>query len=176
MVTQDRKAREQAAKKLEEGEAFLAANRKNEGVRTLASGLQYKVLQEGNGSSPKATDTVSVNYRGTFVDGTEFDSSYGRGEPSSLPVKGVIRGWTEALQLMKTGSRWQLLVSADLAYGERQFGRIPPNSALVFEIELLTVKESAAPAAGEPKDTRTTSADKPPTGKGSRGQPARPGK
>jgi FKBP-type peptidyl-prolyl cis-trans isomerase FklB len=127
-------------KNKKEGEAFLAENKKKEGVKTLPSGLQYKVIKEGTGKTPKATDTVTTNYRGTLLDGSEFDSSYKRGQPVSFPVNGVIPGWTEALQLMKTGSRWQLFIPSNLAYGERGPGAIGPNATLVFEIELLAVK------------------------------------
>jgi FKBP-type peptidyl-prolyl cis-trans isomerase FklB len=127
-------------KNKKEGEAFLAENKKKTGVKTLPSGLQYKVIKEGTGKAPKATDTVSTNYRGTLIDGTEFDSSYKRGQPVSFPVNGVIPGWTEALQLMKTGSKWQLFIPSSLAYGEKGPGMIGPNAVLVFEIELLAVK------------------------------------
>jgi FKBP-type peptidyl-prolyl cis-trans isomerase FklB len=131
-----------------EGEKFLAENKTKEGVKTTASGLQYKVLKEGSGAQPKGNDTVTVNYRGTLIDGTEFDSSYKRGEPASFPVGGVIKGWTEALQLMKTGSKYQLFIPANLAYGERGAGRdIAPNSTLIFEVELLDVKPPAGGAA-----------------------------
>ena len=124
-----------------EGEAFLAANKGKEGVKTTSSGLQYKIIKDGNGQTPKATDTVTVNYRGTLIDGTEFDSSYKRGEPASFPVNGVIPGWTEALQMMKVGSKWQLFLPPAIAYGERGQGRvIGPNAALIFEVELLSVK------------------------------------
>jgi FKBP-type peptidyl-prolyl cis-trans isomerase FklB len=122
------------------GEAFLAENKKKDGVKTLPSGLQYKVIKEGTGKVPKATDTVTTHYRGTLIDGTEFDSSYKRGQPASFPVNGVIPGWTEALQLMKTGSKWQLFIPSNLAYGERGSGTIGPNAVLVFEIELIAVK------------------------------------
>jgi FKBP-type peptidyl-prolyl cis-trans isomerase FklB len=128
-------------KNKKEGEAFLEANKKKEGVKTLPSGLQYKVITEGTGKMPKATDTVTVNYRGTFVDGTEFDSSYKRGQPATFPVKGVIKGWTEALQLMKEGSKWQLFIPASLAYGENAPPQIGPNAVLIFEVELISVKE-----------------------------------
>ncbi len=125
-----------------EGEKFLADNIKKEGIKTTASGLQYKVVTEGTGASPKATDTVSVHYKGTLIDGNEFDSSYSRGQPASFPVNGVIKGWTEALQLMKVGSKWQLFIPSDLAYGERGAGRnIGPNSTLIFDVELLSIKE-----------------------------------
>jgi len=129
-------------KNKKEGEAFLAENKKKEGVVTLPSGLQYKVIKEGDGQTPKETDTVTVNYRGTLLDGTEFDSSYKRNEPATFPVKGVIPGWQEALQLMKTGSKWQLFVPAGLAYAERGAGNvISPNSTLIFEVELLSIGE-----------------------------------
>ncbi len=124
-----------------DGETFLAENKKKPGVVTLPDGLQYKVIKEGTGKVPKATDTVTVNYRGTLVDGTEFDSSFKRGEPASFPVNGVIPGWTEALQKMKTGSKWQLVVPSNLAYGERGAGNvIGPNAVLIFEVELLSIK------------------------------------
>jgi len=124
-----------------EGAEFLASNKAKPDVKTLPSGLQYKVLAEGKGTQPKPTDQVTVNYRGTLVDGTEFDSSYKRGEPATFPVDGVIKGWTEALPLMKTGSKWQLFVPAALAYGERGAGReIPPHATLIFEVELVGVK------------------------------------
>jgi FKBP-type peptidyl-prolyl cis-trans isomerase FklB len=123
------------------GEEFLAANKDKEGVVTLPSGLQYKILTEGTGPQPTAADTVVCNYRGTLVNGTEFDSSYKRGQPATFPVSGVIKGWTEALQLMPVGSKWQLFIPSDLGYGPRGQGReIGPNSALIFEVELLSIK------------------------------------
>ena len=132
---------EMAAKNLDESKKFLAENQKKEGIKTLPSGLQYKVLMEGSGKMPKAEDTVTVNYKGTLIDGTEFDSSYKRGQPATFQVKGVIKGWTEALQLMKEGSKWQLFIPPELAYGERGAGRdIGPNATLIFEVELLTIK------------------------------------
>ena len=131
-----------AVKNLAAGKTYLAENAKKEGVKTLASGLQYKVLAEGTGASPKATDTVTVNYRGTLIDGTEFDSSYKRGEPATFRVDRVIPGWTEALQLMKEGTKWQLFIPADLAYGERSAGPIEPNSTLIFEVELIAIKQA----------------------------------
>jgi len=135
------KRQEAGGKAKKEGEDFLAANKTKEGVKTLPSGLQYKVLAEGTGPQPKATDEVTVNYRGTLIDGTEFDSSYKRGEPATFPVGHVIKGWTEALPLMKTGAKWQLFIPAELAYGERGAGaNIPPNSALIFEVELISIK------------------------------------
>ena len=121
-----------------EGEDFLAENAKKEGVVTTDSGLQYKVLEAGEGPKPSATDTVSVNYRGTLIDGTEFDSSYKRGQPVSFPVNGVISGWTEALQLMSEGAKWELYIPSDLAYGPGGTGGpIGPNATLIFEVELL---------------------------------------
>lgn len=128
-------------KNKKEGETFLAENKKKEGVKTTASGLQYKVIKDGNGKKPKATDTVTVHYKGTLIDGTEFDSSYKRGEPTSFPVNQVIAGWTEALQLMNVGSKWQLFIPANLGYGDRGAGpQIGPNAALVFEVELISLK------------------------------------
>jgi FKBP-type peptidyl-prolyl cis-trans isomerase FklB len=140
------RAKELAEKNKEEGEAFLAENKKKEGVITLPSGLQYKVITEGTGEIPKLTDTVTVNYRGTLIDGTEFDSSFRRGQPATFTVNGVIAGWIEALQLMKVGSKWQLFIPSTLAYGERGAGRdIGPNATLIFDIELLSIKEGAKP-------------------------------
>jgi len=124
-----------------EGEAFLAKNKAAQGVVTLPSGLQYKVLKEGDGKKPSAADTVQVNYRGTLIDGTEFDNSYRRGAPATFAVKGVIPGWTEALQQMPEGSKWQLYVPPQLAYAEKGSGRnIGPNETLIFDVELLAVK------------------------------------
>ncbi|HXZ26036.1 MAG TPA: FKBP-type peptidyl-prolyl cis-trans isomerase [Nitrospiria bacterium] len=134
-----------AEKNKKDGEAFLAENKKKPGVKTLPSGLQYKVITDGKGPIPKASDTVTTNYKGTLIDGTEFDSSYKRGEPATFPVSGVIKGWTEALQLMKVGSKWELYVPADLAYGPRGAGQvIGPNSTLVFEVELVSIGEKKA--------------------------------
>jgi FKBP-type peptidyl-prolyl cis-trans isomerase FklB len=125
-----------------EGEAFLAENKKKEGVKTLPSGLQYKVIKAGTGKIPKLTDTVTAHYRGTLINGTEFDSSYKRGQPANFQVSGVIRGWTEALQLMQEGSRWQLFIPSNLAYGEKGAGNvIGPNEMLIFEIELISIQE-----------------------------------
>ena len=132
-----------AEKNKQEGDAFLAENKKKEGVKTLESGLQYKIITEGAGKTPKAGDTVTVNYRGTLIDGTEFDSSYKRGQPATFPVSGVIKGWTEALQLMKEGAKWQLFIPANLAYGDKGAGgTIGPNAVLIFEVELISVKEA----------------------------------
>ena len=143
-VQQKRMAAEQEArgaegeKNLAAAKAFLEANAAKEGVKTLPSGLQYKVLTEGAGPKPKAEDVVTVNYRGTLIDGTEFDSSYSRGKPASFPLNKVIKGWTEGLQLMGEGSKWILYVPPDLGYGPGGAGaKIPPQSALVFEVELL---------------------------------------
>lgn len=140
VARQEAQAKELAGKNQDEGAAFLAENGQKEGVITLESGLQYKVLEEGSGKSPQATDTVTVHYRGTLIDGSEFDSSYGRGEPATFPVGGVIAGWTEALQLMKEGAKWQLVIPPSLAYGERGAGPvIGPNATLVFDVELISV-------------------------------------
>src|SRR5271154_2442059 len=130
------------------GDAFLAANKTKDGVVTLPSGLQYKILTEGTGPKPTATDTVVCNYKGTLLDNTEFDSSYKRGQPATFPVGQVIKGWTEALQLMPVGSKWQLFVPSDLAYGQRSpGGEIGPNSTLVFEVELLSIQPKPEPKA-----------------------------
>lgn len=123
-----------------DGEKFLADNKKKEGVKTTASGLQYKVIKDGTGKTPKATDRVVTHYRGTFINGTEFDSSYKRNEPAEFGVGDVIRGWTEALQLMKEGAKWQLFIPYNLAYGEGGRPGIPPSSMLIFDIELISVK------------------------------------
>lgn len=131
---------EAGAKANEEGVKFLAENAEKPGVKTTDSGLQYVVVEEGSGATPKATDVVRTHYRGTLIDGTEFDSSYARGEPAEFPVNGVIAGWTEALQLMQVGDKWKLFIPADLAYGERGAGQdIPPNATLIFDIELLEI-------------------------------------
>jgi len=137
---QQEKTKELAEKNKKEGEAFLAGNKKKDGVITLASGLQYKIIKNGEGKLPKADDSVTVNYRGTLIDGTEFDSSYKRSQPATFQVNGVIPGWTEALQLMKEGSKWQLFIPANLAYGERGAGRdIGPNAVLIFEVGLIKI-------------------------------------
>jgi len=128
-----------------DGEAFLAANKAKEGVVTLPSGLQYKVITTGTGPKPTASDSVVCNYRGTLIDGKEFDSSYKRGQPATFPVSGVIKGWTEALQLMPVGSKWQLFVPSELGYGERGTGAdIGPNATLIFEVELLSIQAKDA--------------------------------
>jgi FKBP-type peptidyl-prolyl cis-trans isomerase FklB len=128
------------------GDAFLAANKTKEGVVTLPSGLQYKILTQGTGPKPTATDTVVCNYKGTLLDNTEFDSSYSRNQPLTIPVGGVIKGWTEALQMMPVGSKWQLFIPSDLAYGPSAKGPIGANSTLIFEVELLSIQEKKEPA------------------------------
>jgi len=140
------KQAKEAAENLAAGTAFLEANKAKEGVKVLPSGLQYKVVTEGTGNTPTADDKVKTHYRGTLIDGTEFDSSYKRNKPAEFPVKGVIKGWTEALQLMKVGGKWELYIPANLAYGQRGRPNIPANSTLIFEIELLEVTKAAAPA------------------------------
>ena len=147
---QQAKQAEQGAKNRAEGNVFLAANRVKSGVQTLPDGLQYQILKPGTGAQPKASDTVTVNYRGTLIDGTEFDSSYKRGQPASFPVGGVIRGWTEALQKMSVGAKWKLFIPSELAYGEAGRPGIPPNSTLIFEVELLDVKAATPPPASAP--------------------------
>lgn len=132
-------ARVAGEKAKREGPAFLAANGKKPDVKTTTSGLQYKIVKQGTGRKPTANDTVLAHYRGTLIDGKEFDSSYARNEPATFPVRQVIAGWTEALQLMPVGSKWQLFVPAELAYGEQSPPGIPPNSTLVFDVELLDV-------------------------------------
>jgi FKBP-type peptidyl-prolyl cis-trans isomerase FklB len=127
-------------KNKKEGEAFLAQNKKKSGVVTLPSGLQYKILKDGTGKSPKVADTVTTHYRGTLISGKEFDSSYKRGTPATFPLNGVISGWTEALQKMKVGSKWELYIPSNLAYGENGPPDIGPNATLIFEVELLEVK------------------------------------
>ncbi len=143
-----------AAANKKEGDAFLAANKGKEGVVALPSGLQYKILKEGTGPKPTASDTVVCNYRGTLINGTEFDSSYKRGQPVTFPVSGVIKGWTEALQLMPVGSKWQLFIPPDLAYGDRGAGAdIGPGSTLIFEVELVSIQDKSKEAAPEPGKT-----------------------
>ncbi len=127
-------------KNQQEGKAFLSANKTKEGVVTLPSGLQYRIIKKGSGPSPKLTDKVTTHYRGTLIDGTEFDSSYSRNQPATFPVNGVIPGWTEALQLMHNGDKWQLFIPSKLAYGNRAVGdKIKLGSTLIFEIELLDI-------------------------------------
>jgi FKBP-type peptidyl-prolyl cis-trans isomerase FklB len=134
------KAQKKGEVNKQQGADFLAANKSKPGVKTTGSGLQYKVLKAGNGPTPKTTDKVRTHYHGTLIDGTVFDSSVQRGEPAEFPVSGVIRGWTEALQLMKVGDKWQLFIPSELAYGPRGAGEvIGPNATLIFEIELLEI-------------------------------------
>ena len=161
---QQAKAAQEGEANKKEGDAFLAANKSKEGVVTLPSGLQYKILKEGNGPKPTATDSVVCNYKGTLINGTEFDSSYKRGEPATFPVTGVIKGWTEALQLMPVGSKWQLFIPPDLAYGPRGTpgGPIGPNATLIFEVELISIKEKNPPPDKVPAPGAAT--DKTPAG------------
>ncbi len=159
---QAEKAQQAATANKTEGEAFLAANKDKEGVVTLPSGLQYKILTAGTGPKPTASDSVVCNYRGTLIDGKEFDSSYKRGQPATFPVSGVIKGWTEALQLMPMGSKWQLFVPSNLAYAERGAGaEIGPNASLIFEVELISIQEKKKDdktkddnSAGQKKDDK----------------------
>jgi len=139
---QQEKAQQAAAANKTEGEAFLAANKSKDGVVTLPSGLQYKILTAGTGPKPTASDSVKCNYKGTLIDGKEFDSSYKRGQPATFAVGQVIKGWTEALQLMPVGSKWQIFVPSSLGYGERGAGaEIGPGATLIFEVELLSIEE-----------------------------------
>ena len=143
----EQKQKQLGEKNKTEGEKFLEDNKKKPDVKTTASGLQYKVEKEGTGPQPKATDMVTVNYRGTLIDGTEFDSSFKRNQPATFPVNGVIKGWTEALQLMKKGAKYQLFIPANLAYGERAMGPdIGANSTLIFDVDLVDVKPPPTPA------------------------------
>jgi FKBP-type peptidyl-prolyl cis-trans isomerase len=138
---QEEKMKEAGEANKKEGAAFLAANKSKEGVVTTSSGLQYKVIKQGTGPKPTSSDTVVCNYRGTLIDGKEFDSSYKRGQPATFPVSGVIKGWTEALQLMPVGSKYELYIPSELAYGERGAGPdIGPNTTLIFEVELLSIQ------------------------------------
>jgi FKBP-type peptidyl-prolyl cis-trans isomerase FklB len=136
-----------SAKNSKAGEAFFAENAKKEGIVTLPSGLQYKVLKKGDGKTPVLDDHVLCNYRGTLLDGTEFDSSYKRNQPATLPVKGLIKGWSQALQLMPVGSKWQLFIPPQLGYGDRVVGGIAPNAMLIFEIELLSIQDKTQTAS-----------------------------
>jgi FKBP-type peptidyl-prolyl cis-trans isomerase FklB len=149
---QQEKMQQAGATNKKEGDAFLAANKTKEGVVTLPSGLQYKILTAGTGPKPTTSDSVACNYRGTLIDGKEFDSSYKRGQPATFPVAGVIKGWTEALQLMPVGSKWQLFVPSDLAYAERGSGPdIGPNATLIFEVELLSIQSKDKAGDAEKK-------------------------
>ena len=139
-TAQQKELKGMADKNLADAKVFMESNKKKEGVKTLPSGLQYKILTEGSGKTPKATDEVTVNYKGSLIDGREFDNSYKRGTPANFRVDKVIRGWTEGLQLMKEGSKWELFIPPELGYGERGAGPVPPNSVLIFEVELISVK------------------------------------
>lgn len=142
MARLEERRRDLGVKNEREGDAFLAENKKKEGVQTRDSGLQYRILKAGKGKKPKGADTVTTHYRGTLINGTEFDSSYKRGKPATFPVNGVIPGWTEALQLMEEGAKWLLFIPPHLAYGEKGAGQqIGPRATLVFEVELLSVQE-----------------------------------
>ena len=143
---QQEKMQQLAETNKKDGEAFLNANKSKDGVVVLPSGLQYKILQQGTGPKPTASDTVTCNYRGTLLDGTEFDSSYKHGAPATFAVGRIIKGWIEALQLMPTGSKWQIFIPSDLAYGERGSGpTIGPNATLIYEVELLSVQPKPEP-------------------------------
>jgi FKBP-type peptidyl-prolyl cis-trans isomerase len=145
------KMQEEAGTNKKKGEAFLAENKTKEGVVTLPSGLQYKILKEGTGPKPTSSDSVVCNYKGTLIDGQEFDSSYKRGQPATFPVTGVIKGWTEALQLMPVGSKWQLFVPSDLAYGDQGRPGIAPGDTLIFEVELMSIADKNADKNQEKK-------------------------
>ena len=154
-----------AEKNKADGKKFLEANAKKTDVKTTASGLQYKVIKEGTGEKPKDTDVVEANYRGTTIDGKEFDSSAKHGNSASFPVNGVIKGWSEALKMMPVGSKWELYVPSDLAYGDEGAGDdIAPGSTLVFEVELLSVKKNAANTPPGPNAEPANGADKKPAG------------
>lgn len=148
----EQKMKELGEKNQKLGEEFLAKNAKKDGVKQTESGLQYKVITEGKGDKPTAEDTVTVNYKGTLLDGTVFDSSYDRKQPATFPLKGVIKGWTEGLQLMNAGAKFEFYIPADLAYGERGNRNIEPNSTLIFEVELISFKkpEPPKPVAKQP--------------------------
>ena len=142
MAAQQQEREQAGAKNKEEGAAWLAENAKKEGVQVTESGLQYKVIEMGDGPTPSADDQVRVHYRGRFIDGEQFDSSYDRGEPAEFPVGGVIPGWTEALQMMPVGSKWEVYIPSDLGYGPQGMGQnIPPHATLIFEVELLGIGE-----------------------------------
>ncbi|SFU04768.1 FKBP-type peptidyl-prolyl cis-trans isomerase FkpA [Pseudoalteromonas sp. DSM 26666] len=146
---QEEKAKVESEKSKAEGEKYLADNAKKEGVMVTESGLQYEVMSEGEGAKPVATDVVKVHYKGTLLDGTEFDSSYSRNEPTTFPLNRVIPGWTEGLQLMPVGSKYKFTIPSDLAYGDRDLGKIPANSTLIFEVELLEIQNDAEATAAE---------------------------
>jgi len=137
---QKQKMLDRAEKNLSAGKAFLQENAKKEGIRTLPSGLQYKMIKQGTGKTPGENDTVTVHYTGTFINGAEFDSSYKRKKPATFPVNGVIDGWTEALLMMQEGSKWMLYIPPELAYSDKRAGSIEPNSTLIFDVELISVQ------------------------------------
>lgn len=154
MDKQKETAKKVAMKNKTDGDKFLEENKKREGIKVTNTGLQYRIVTEGKGESPKLTDQVKTHYRGKLIDGTEFDSSYARGEPVTFPVNGVIPGWTEALQMMKPGSKWELFIPSNLAYGEQGIGDvIPPNAVLTFEVELISI-EASKPAANLSNDKK----------------------
>jgi FKBP-type peptidyl-prolyl cis-trans isomerase FklB len=142
VASEQEEKKKEAEKNLSEGKKFLSKNEKKRGVKTLKSGLQYRILKKGSGASPKPTDMVTLHYKGNLIDGKEFDSSYKRGEPATFRADSCIRGWAEALQMMKEGAKWKLFIPADLAYGERGAGVISPNSTLVYNLELISVRSS----------------------------------
>lgn len=154
METQQRRLQEIGQKNLEEGQAFLEENKLEDGVKVTESGLQYEVIEEGDGPIPGPADHVVAHYEGTFIDGEVFDSSYERGQPLTLPVNGVIEGWSEALQMMRVGSKWRLFVPADLAYEEQGPGPIGPNRTLIFEVELQSIVEDPAEGEAQPAPAR----------------------
>jgi FKBP-type peptidyl-prolyl cis-trans isomerase FklB len=154
-----KREKEQAAtaeKNKQEGEAFLEKNKTKPGVVSLPDGLEYKIIKKGEGESPSSSDIVTVNYSGKLLDGTEFDSSYKRGKPAEFPVTGVIHGWTEALQKMKIGSKWELFIPSNLAYGPSGRSGIPPNAVLIFDVELLSISHSNPPRAMPPAQPLTS--------------------
>lgn len=157
MEKQKEKAQKVAMKNKTDGDMFLEKNKQQPDIKTTQTGLQYRVIKDGTGTAPKATDQVVTHYKGKLIDGTVFDSSYDRGEPATFPVNGVIAGWTEALQLMKPGSKWELFIPANLAYGEQGVGDIiPPNSVLLFEVELISVVNQDKQSAKQPEKSKTS--------------------
>ena len=146
---QEEKAKVESEKSKEAGVKYLADNAKKDGVTVTESGLQYEIMSQGDGEKPVATDVVKVHYKGTLLDGTEFDSSYSRNEPTTFPLNRVIAGWTEGLQLMPVGSKYKFTIPSELAYGDRDLGKIPANSTLVFEVELLEIQNDADAATEE---------------------------
>ncbi len=162
---QDDKAKQVGDTNKKEGESFLASNKSKEGVVTLPDGLQYKILTPGTGPKPTTADSVVCNYKGTLINGKEFDSSYKRGQPATFPVGQVIKGWTEALQLMPVGSKWQLFIPSELAYAQKGAGAdIGPNATLIFEVELLSIQAKPTAAAPAPTAAPTANSMPPPTG------------